>query len=95
MKKSHEKTFDELINLFVNINTKKDMENLFQELFTEKEREDITLRLQLMKELHQGKTQRSIAEKHRISLCKITRGSKLLKKEDGFIKSVLDKHTYE
>lgn len=80
---------NELIEIFAEISDKKTMEKLFQEIFTEKERKDISLRWELMKELYQGMTQRKIAANHKISLCKITRGSKILKDSNSIIKKVL------
>ena len=82
---------DEIIDVFTSITDEREMYRLFQDIFTEKEREDITLRWQLLKELHMGNTQRSIASRHRISLCKITRGSKILKEKNSAIKEILNK----
>ncbi|HQQ15051.1 MAG TPA: Trp family transcriptional regulator, partial [Deltaproteobacteria bacterium] len=39
---------------------------------------------------HAGHTQRNIASRHKISLCKITRGSKILKKPGSITKKLLD-----
>lgn len=80
---------DEIIDIFAKINNKKDMATFFQEILTPKEISDISLRWQLMKELNDGKTQRSIAAKHHISLCKITRGAKILKKETSLTHKLL------
>ena len=79
----------ELVEIFTGIDDEPTMAQLFEEIFTEKERRDIALRWQLLKELHEGETQRKIAERHRISLCKITRGSKILKSETSVIKKIL------
>lgn len=81
----------ELIDIFTETNDHETMNRLFNEMFTKKEIKDLTLRWQLLKDLHKGDTQRSIASRHKISLCKITRGSKLLKDPDSFIGSVLKK----
>jgi TrpR family trp operon transcriptional repressor len=80
----------ELIAIFTRTHEPKEMEMLFSEIFTPKEIETLTLRWQLLKDLYKGKTQRKIAAKHRISLCKITRGSRILKVKDSYIKKVLD-----
>lgn len=82
-------SLNELIKLLTDIDSEEDMERLFHEIFTDKERNDIALRWQLMKELHEGQTQRSIAARHNISLCKITRGSKILKNETSLIRQLL------
>ena len=81
----------ELIEVFVRTKDRKEMEVLFREIFTPSEIATLTLRWQLLKDLYEGKTQRKIAADHKISLCKITRGSKLLKAEDSYLKKVLDR----
>jgi TrpR family trp operon transcriptional repressor len=80
----------ELIDIFTRTTDQREMAVLFQEIFTPKEIDTLTLRWQLLKDLYEGKTQRKIAADHKISLCKITRGSKLLKAEGSYLKRVLD-----
>ncbi len=80
----------ELIDLFAQTEDRKQMEVLFREIFTPSEIDTLTLRWQLLKDLYEGKTQRKIAAEHKISLCKITRGSKLLKAKGSYLKKVLD-----
>jgi TrpR family trp operon transcriptional repressor len=82
----------ELEKVFAEIMDYQEMGALFEEIFTQKELRDLTLRWQLLKELYEGKTQRSIASRYRISLCKITRGSKVLKKKGSTVKKILDAH---
>lgn len=82
----------ELVRLFTAMDDEKKMSRLFEELLTERELNDLALRWQLLKELHQGMTQRDIASKHKISLCKITRGSKILKSEDSVVHELLETH---
>jgi Trp operon repressor len=82
---------DELIKVFAEMTDFLEMEVFLREIFTPKEMADLYLRWQLLKELHEGKTQRSIAARHRMSLCKITRGSKVLKAPDSVVKKILDK----
>jgi TrpR family trp operon transcriptional repressor len=82
----------ELEKVFAEILDYQEMVTLFEEIFTQKELSDLTLRWQLLKELHEGQTQRSIASRYRISLCKITRGSKVLKKKGSTVKKILDAH---
>lgn len=86
---------DEIINIFLNVKDKEELEQLFDELLTPRELSDLYMRWQLMKELHEGNTQRSIAAKHRISLCKITRGSKILKGGGSMVKKILDEERYQ
>lgn len=73
----------ELINVVAEIGDTEELEAFFKEIFTEKELMDLGLRWQLMQELKAGETQRSIASRHHISLCKITRGSKILKDKNS------------
>ena len=80
----------ELIEIFTRTQDNRDMEVLFREIFTPSEIDTLTLRWQLLKDLYEGKTRRKIAATHKISLCKITRGSKLLKAKGSYLKKVLD-----
>lgn len=80
----------ELEKVFAGITDHQEMVTFFEEIFTQRELRDLALRWQLLKELHEGHTQRSIASRYRISLCKITRGSKVLKKRNSATKKILD-----
>lgn len=84
------KTRRELQKVFAEITDAREMAAFFEEIFTPRELKDLELRWELLKELHSGQTQRSIAAKHKISLCKITRGSKVLKKQGSVTKKLLD-----
>lgn len=86
------KTYNELVKILTELDDENSVDALCQELFTTKELKDITLRWQLLKELYEGSSQRSIASKHKISLCKITRGSKILKKDDSVTLKLLKKY---
>ena len=55
----------------------------FKEILTDKESESIASRWELMKRLVIGHSQRKIAADLGLSLCKITRGSKLVKMADS------------
>ena len=85
---------EELVNIFVTVDDREEMARLLEELLTPKEMSDLCMRWQLLKELHEGNTQRSIAAKHRMSLCKITRGSKILKKEGSAVRKILEDRRY-
>jgi TrpR family transcriptional regulator, trp operon repressor len=71
--------YKELAKVFSHIENEKEMEKFLIEILTESELEALHFRWRLMEDLYHGETQRHIAEKHHISLCKITRGSKILK----------------
>ena len=59
-------------------------------LFTPAELKDFAMRWLLVRELDAGTTQREIARKYGMSLCKITRGSRELKKPDSAFRRLLD-----
>ncbi len=84
------KTRHELQKVFADVRDYQEMVSFFEEIFTPKEIKDLELRWELLKELHAGHTQRKIAASHKISLCKITRGSKILKKPGSITKRLLD-----
>ncbi len=61
------------------------IEAFLNELLTPGELHDIVLRWELVEQLAAGVSQRQIATKLGISLCKITRGAKILKKRNGAV----------
>lgn len=81
--------YDELIQIFTSTTDKEKMKQLFDEFLTPHERTSVLLRWNLMKDLYQGMPQRGIASKYGISLCKVTRGSKILKQKDSYTRSIL------
>lgn len=81
----------ELLDVILSIEDKEELHSFFTDLFTPAELEDITLRWKLLKDLHSGMTQRKIAEKYGISLCKITRGSKVLKNKESVVLRLLNR----
>ena len=83
-------TDHELQKVFARITDVDEMVAFCEEIFTPKELRDMELRWRLLRELHEGRSQRSIASKYHISLCKITRGSRILKKEGSTVRKILD-----
>jgi TrpR family trp operon transcriptional repressor len=59
-------------------------------ILTKYEIKEIAGRWELVKLLYSGMSQRKVAEQLSMSLCKITRGSKELKKRGSAFKTVLD-----
>ena len=82
---------EELINCIASVSDKDLLTDFFDCLFTPSELYDIGKRWLLVKEIDKGTTQREIAKEFKMSLCKITRGSKELKKEDSAFRIMLDK----
>ncbi len=81
----------DLAKAFARIDTVRTMKKFFNEIFTEAERKDLALRWQLMKMLKSGASQREIAARLGISLCKITRGAKIVKEKKSVTNKIIDK----
>ena len=82
-----------LAEALVSVKSIEEMENFLHELLTPCELRDITLRWQLLERLANGETQRKIADDLQISLCKITRGSRILKKQGSVCAQMLKART--
>jgi TrpR family trp operon transcriptional repressor len=80
----------ELAEIFAGIGDVKTMETFFGEIFTEAERNDFALRWQLMKMLREKVSQREIAGRLGISLCKITRGAKIIHNPESVTSIILN-----
>lgn len=85
-----DKTISELCTLITKTNDEAFLKDFFYCLFTAPELKDIANRWLLVKEIDEGTTQREIAKKFSMSLCKITRGSKELNKPDSAFRKMLD-----
>jgi len=82
--------FKEITQILSEITKPEDVEKFLNEILTENERKDLSLRWDLMRKLHDGIPQRAISSELGISLCKITRGSKILKSGDSIINKILN-----
>ena len=82
--------FKEITQILADITDPEDIEKFLNEILTENERKDLSLRWDLMRKLHDGIPQRAISSELGISLCKITRGSKILKSGDSIINKILN-----
>ena len=65
------------------------IEEFLYSLFTASEADEIAKRWALVKQIANGRPQREIAKDLGLSLCKITRGSRELKKESSAFKRML------
>lgn len=79
----------EISRILAEISSPDDVEKFLYEILTDNERRDLSLRWGLMKKLYKGVPQRSIASELGISLCRITRGSKILKSADSITAKLL------
>lgn len=84
-----EDAYDDLIKVFTDVKDPEEMKALFEDMFTEAEIKDLRIRWKLMNDLYNHIPQRTIAKDLGISLCRITRGSRMLKKKDGFVRKTL------
>lgn len=80
-----------IFKILQNLKTQKEIESFFSEIFTKSELEDLVKRWRIMELLAQGKTQRDIANSLNVSLCKITRGAKILKNKNAITTKFLIK----
>lgn len=78
-----------MIDILSKLNRPEDIRKFVDEIFTPREKRDISLRCELVKRLFMGQPQRTIAAELKVSLCKITRGSKILKQENSIVKEWL------
>ncbi len=65
--------------------------HLLQELLTGAEIETLSKRWRILQMLSENYTQRQIAGELNVSLCKVTRGAKILKKTDSIVNKVMRK----
>jgi len=81
---------DQIAGILARIEDRKLIREFLICILTKYEIKEIAGRWELVKLLYDGMSQRRIAEQLGMSLCKITRGSKELKKRDSAFKTVLD-----
>ncbi|MEA2102902.1 MAG: Trp family transcriptional regulator [Thermodesulfobacteriota bacterium] len=80
---------DSLAEVLSKIQDKDLIREFLYQIHTPAESRDLSLRWELVRLLDEGVSQRDISSRLGISLCKITRGSKELKKTHSAIKDVL------
>ncbi|MCX7882773.1 MAG: trp operon repressor [Brevinematales bacterium] len=81
----------DLIHILCDITDPEIMHQFLSEILTPAEKKDLTLRWELLKRLAEGKSQRAVASELHISLCKITRGARILKNPSSFCAQTLKK----
>ncbi|MCX6547870.1 MAG: Trp family transcriptional regulator [Acidobacteria bacterium] len=82
----------ELADLFHQAGDPALVEQFLREILSPAEITDISSRWELVKRLDGGQSQRAIAADLGVSLCKITRGSRELKKPRSALRTLLDHH---
>lgn len=80
-----------LSKIIKNIKTDKEIASFFKELLTESEIQTLSKRWCILTMLKEGKTQREISKNLQVSLCKVTRGAKILKDKNSILSKYLKK----
>ena len=80
-----------IFKILNNLKTEKEIEKFFDEIFTKNELDTLSKRWRIMELLAQGNTQRDISSKLNVSLCKVTRGAKILKDDNAITTKFLNK----
>lgn len=83
------KNIQKLSKLVKTLHTENEIESFFKELLTEAEIETLSKRWRILEMLNEGFTQRDIAKDLQVSLCKVTRGSKILKNKNSILAKYL------
>lgn len=79
----------EIARLLAVTTDEQEIEQFLSSIFTPAELRTLSSRWELVKLLDQGVSQRKIARQLGLSLCKITRGSRELKKENSILKKMI------
>lgn len=82
------KTISKILNT---LKTSSEIYNFMLEILTEAELTTLSKRWQILRMLSNGSTQREIAKELQVSLCKVTRGSKILKNPNSIVNKILIK----
>ena len=91
MNRNKTNKISEFAGFLSNLKDENEIINFLTEIFTEAELETLSKRWQILNLLKDGNTQRDIAEKLQVSLCKVTRGAKILKNKNSVITKYLTK----
>ena len=75
----------EISNLISKIGSENEVYEFISELLTESEISTLSKRWRILKMLSEGRTQRKIKKELNVSLCKVTRGSRILKDENAIV----------
>jgi len=82
---------NKIIDILNKLNTKNEIHLFLNELLTQKEINTLSKRWRIMEMLSQGIPQREISQNLNVSLCKITRGSKIIKNNNAITTKYLIK----
>ena len=81
----------QIAKLIKNTNSEAEIVDFFKELLTASEIETLSKRWQILRMLTDGFTQRDISKELKVSLCKVTRGSRILKSKKSILRNYFKK----
>ena len=81
----------EISRMLARLNDPELIDGFLRGILTPRELEDLSSRWELVKRLHRGDSQRTIARDLGVSLCKITRGSRELKAPNSALRAVVER----
>lgn len=76
---------EEITNFIFKLNSQEEAQAFLKEMLSEAEMSALSKRWRILSMLAEGRTQRDIVKELKVSLCKVTRGSKLLKDKNSVI----------
>ncbi len=76
---------EEITNFILKLNSQEEAQAFLKEMLSEAEMSALSKRWRILSMLAEGRTQRDIVKELKVSLCKVTRGSKLLKDKNSVI----------
>ncbi len=91
MNRNKKDEITEISTMLASKNDAGEIKNAIIELLTKSELETLSKRWRILKMLIEGRTQRDIAKELQVSLCKVTRGSQILKKSKSTVAEYLTK----
>lgn len=83
-----------MVRFVSDLKNEKEVTNFMADILTCSELETLSKRWRILNMLKDGRTQRAIAHELKVSLCKVTRGSKILKDKNSVITKYLVKENY-
>ena len=80
----------EIAELLAKMDSADEIFAFLKEMLTESELSVLSKRWRILKLLSEGKTQRDIAKELSVSLCKVTRGSKICKSKNAIVNKLIN-----
>lgn len=82
---------EEIADIILDLNSKDEIQQFLSELLTDTEISTLSKRWRILKMLSQNLTQREISKELNVSLCKVTRGAKILKDKNAIVTRLFNK----